>query len=326
MLEVTSERFLGATCETTRTLSQHHHVTSATIDPLTPTIPHSPLSMAGRLWEELPLADCGRGRGGLFVFGANAVKTSASQQVAAVQAWVTRLLRPKFVDRFALELLSVGAQCYLPTLQQPMAVPTSVVKVSGSSGVELAAGVGYCLRHVANLSFSWRQHCSCGGTFCSAANASTVRGKRTRTRGTSAQTHTRSCGGRWQREIYLVALMDVDLPLADIGQEATLRQTLPPPEYNKSDDELAPFFTGCLTWYARVGGAARFVDGRPQAATDADPRCGERLWNTPCFPAVRAACNDWEISSCQHLTCCDDTEGMHQCHRNRACMGTQRRL
>ena len=45
-----------------------------------------------------------------------------------------------------------------------------------------------------------------------------------------------------------MALMGVNLPLAYIGQESILRQTLQLLEHSMSDDELAPFFTGPLGW------------------------------------------------------------------------------
>ena len=44
--------------------------------------------------------------------------------------------------------------------------------------------------------------------------------------------------------------MGVNLPLAYVGQEAVLRQTLMQHPYNMTDGDMAPFFTGpaFLTW------------------------------------------------------------------------------
>jgi alpha-N-acetylglucosaminidase len=92
-------------------------------------------------------------------------------QVVAVQGLVERLLGAAFVPQFDLALLPLGgcgstnSTCF--ELHQPAAptapapgpgsslTPTTVVIVRGSTGVELAAGVGHYLRHVANVSFSW---------------------------------------------------------------------------------------------------------------------------------------------------------------------------
>jgi alpha-N-acetylglucosaminidase len=43
---------------------------------------------------------------------------------------------------------------------------------------------------------------------------------------------------RWQREIDLMVLMGVNLPLAYVGQEAILRDTLMLPQYNMTDADM----------------------------------------------------------------------------------------
>jgi alpha-N-acetylglucosaminidase len=141
-----------------------------------------------------------------------------------------------------------------------------VVVVRGTSGVELAAGAGHYLRHVANVSFSWPDT---GGTSFSGLDeklpslpSAMARQYKRQTKYSYAWnvcTHSYSFVWwdwlRWQQEIDLMALFGVNLPLAFVGQEAVVRKTFLAPPYNITDQELNAFFSGpaWLAWQRSQG-------------------------------------------------------------------------
>ena len=95
-------------------------------------------------------------------FLRSAAESTPAMQIAAVQALTGRILGgAQSVDKFTFEILSkavpgdAGKTCF------ELAPPTAaggVAVIRGSTGVELAAGLGHYLRHVANVSFSVCSH------------------------------------------------------------------------------------------------------------------------------------------------------------------------
>lgn len=113
-------------------------------------------------------------------FLRSAAESSPAMQVSAMQAMTGRLLGGEAASKFAFEILkSAPGDAVGKTLfelappagkQHPstgnlisrviserllVAAAGSVALIRGSTGVELAAGLGHYLRHVANVSFSW---------------------------------------------------------------------------------------------------------------------------------------------------------------------------
>jgi hypothetical protein len=95
---------------------------------------------------------------------------------AAVAAMIGRVLGPGLPARFDLELTQNTFDDGVGSFE--LLVPDThahsqnvVVVIRGTSGVELAAGVGHYLRHVANVSLSWP---GTGGNTVSKAVASGI--------------------------------------------------------------------------------------------------------------------------------------------------------
>ena len=206
---------------------------------------------------------------------------AASSQVVAVSNMIDRQLGPGSSAKFLLDLVApMGATGYHARAQEhpeaffalaPATTPGGplVAHISGTSGVELAAGVGHYLRHIANISFSWP---GTGGNNIAKAGAAgqglpalLARDAGTHHRQTRWSYSWNVCTNsysfvwwnftRWQQEIDLMALFGVNLPLAYVGQEYVLRATLKQPPYSLTDADFAPFFAGpaWLTWQRSQG-------------------------------------------------------------------------
>jgi alpha-N-acetylglucosaminidase len=205
------------------------------------------------------------------VFLRSAAESTPAMQVAAVKAMTSRLLGAESVPKFEfviLDLASGDAGRQTCFELAPATAVGGVAVIRGSTGVELAAGLGHYLRHVANMSFSWP------GTGGSSFNGTAAELPALASTSPQAKRFYRSAKwlntwnvctfsysfvwwsfDRWQHEIDLMALFGVNLPLAYVGQEAVVRALYKKSPYNLSDADLAAFFSGpaWLTWQRSQG-------------------------------------------------------------------------
>jgi alpha-N-acetylglucosaminidase len=201
------------------------------------------------------------------LFLRSAAESTPAMQVSAVQAMAARLLGAQAAQKFTFKIVSSSSEKSWFELAPP-AAPGGVALIRGSTGVELGAGLGHYLRHVANVSFSWP---GTGGTSYSgrldklppltAASSEAKRFARSAKWLNAWNVCTFSYSfvwwsfERWQQEIDLMALFGVNLPLAYVGQEAVVRALYKKPPYNLSDADLSAFFSGpaWLTWQRSQG-------------------------------------------------------------------------
>ena len=109
-------------------------------------------------------------------FLRSAAESTPAMQIGAAQAMARRLLGKQHAAGFTFELLTKNERCVPGDAAKtcfelaPSASSASsggVALVRGSTGVELTAGLGHYLRHVANISISWPG--TGGSSFCGVA-------------------------------------------------------------------------------------------------------------------------------------------------------------
>jgi alpha-N-acetylglucosaminidase len=184
--------------------------------------------------------------GGGEPFLRSAAESTPAMQVRAVQAMAGRLLGAQHAAGFAFEIRAGGVADAGRTSFElaPPATAGGVALIRGSTGVELAAGLGHYLRHVANVSFSWP---GTGGTSFGGEGVELppltagapearrfVRAAKwlnTWNVCTFSYSFVWWSFERWQAEIDLMALFGVNLPLAYVGQEAVVRALYRKPPY-----------------------------------------------------------------------------------------------
>ena len=189
-------------------------------------------------------------------------------QISAVQAMAGRLLGESNAGRFSFEIKEPETPGEKTWFELAPHATDGAALIRGTSGVELGAGMGHYLRHVANVSFSWP---GTGGTsFGGAArelprlSASSSEARRfvrsakwlnTWNVCTFSYSFVWWSFERWQQEIDLMALFGVNLPLAYVGQEAVVRALYAKAPYNLTDADLSAFFSGpaWLTWQRSQG-------------------------------------------------------------------------
>uniref|UniRef100_A0A7I4B8L3 Alpha-N-acetylglucosaminidase n=1 Tax=Physcomitrium patens TaxID=3218 RepID=A0A7I4B8L3_PHYPA len=212
-------------------------------------------------------------------------KAPASTQERASYDVLARLL-PSHLSSFEFRIITKecgGKFCFLLQNHPSAGVYGGApeIRISGTTGVELCAGLHWYLKHWCNGHISWDKtggaqlHTVHRPGFLPRLQGDTLTIQRPvdwnyyQNVVTSSYSYVWWTWERWEKEIDWMALQGINLPLAFTGQEAVWQKVFQSETFNLTKAELDDYFggPGFLAW-ARMGNLKRWGGPLPQKWLD----------------------------------------------------------